>query len=348
MIGTAVPWVGNLLTVFDSLNPFPYIYTNMVMVGFCVVFLSFGLLKLKLFDVSPLAYETILNNIPAGILVVDLRNRILAINENIRSLLQLTSSDLIGQHIEFALPHCAHELAKIQQSADRKGRLAARDRVYEVSVSIAYTRDGKERGSLFVFSDITAEVVAEKARQSELEFSDLINQLGATLNSSLDVKMIASSILDSLDRLIPNSRLNIMLIEDDGCSTRVYQQRGYPNEVALIQHDFGFDYLISPIFVESVVSPALHSTPSVHTDYDGSISTTDGKENSFATIAIWLRESRLVSSILIVTSPMSSHRSFRTGCKSSGSRRRWRLRARSCRNRRAIRPKNPRAVSVHS
>lgn len=285
MAGTAVPWVGNLLTVFDGLNPFPYIYTNMVMVGFCVVFLSFGLLKLKLFDVSPLAYETILNNIPAGILVVDLRNRILAVNENIKSFLPLANADLIGQHIEYALPHCAPELAKIQQNEGRKGRFAVRDRVYEVSVSVAYTRDGQERGSLFVFSDITVEVASEKARQSELEFSELINQLGATLNTSLDVKMIASSILDSLDRLIPNCRLNIMMIDDDGCSTRVYQQRGYSNEAALIQHDFVFDYHISPVFVESVVSPAMHSTRSVRTDYDGSLSTLD-EENSFATIAM--------------------------------------------------------------
>ncbi len=286
MAGTAVPWVGNLLTIFDSLNPFPYIYMNMVMVGFCVLFLSFGLLKLKLFDVSPLAYETILNNIPAGILVVDLRNRILAVNDNIKSLLRLDAADLVGQQMEYSLPHCAPELARIQKSEERKGRFAVNDHVYEVSVSVAYTRDGQERGSLFVFSDITAEVAAEKARQSELEFSELINQLGATLNTSLDVKMIAASILDSLDRLIPNCRLNIMLIDDDGCSTRVYQQRGYPNEVALIQHDFVFDYHISPILVESVVSPAMHSTPSVRTDYDGIISTTDGPENSFATIAM--------------------------------------------------------------
>ncbi len=286
LAGTAIPWIGNLLVIFDRLNPLPYIYINGVLVGLCVLCLSFGLLRLRLLDVTPLAYETILNNIPAGILVVDLRNRILAVNESIKTVLQSPYEDIIGQSLSVALPFCAPELARIQQSPDRKGHFKTHDRIYEVSVSTAYTNDGKERGNLFAFSDITAEVQAEQTKQAEREFSDMINRLGSTLNSSLDVRLITASILDSLDQLIPNSRLNIMLIDEDGFSTRVAQQRGYSPDVTALHEEMVFDYRISPLLTESVLAPALHIAPNVRTDID--VQHFKGSEpmDAFATISI--------------------------------------------------------------
>lgn len=286
LIATALPWLGNLLSIFDALNPVPYLYINGLLTGLSMVFMALGVLRLRLLDVSPLAYDTILNNIPAGILVLDLQNRILAVNESVKTILQSRHNDLVGQPMEFALPYCAPELMKIMQSAEHSGQIKMHDRVYSASMSTAYTRDGTERGNLFVFSDVTHEIQAKQAQEAEEAFSEMINRLGTTLSSSLNVKHIASLILENLEQMIPGSRLNIMLVDDDGYSTRLYQHRGYSTEEMLLRGDVVFDYRISPLFVQAVLTPSLHVAIGVSNHIDNAQFASIKSDDTFATIAI--------------------------------------------------------------
>ncbi len=285
LVGTAIPWIGNLLQIFDPINPVPYLYLNPILGVICTLCLSFGLFRLRLLDVTPIAYETILNNIPAGILVVDLHNRILAVNNSVNQIFNCPK-DLIGQQLNLALPHCGSELLRIQCSSDHKGQFNVNDHIYEVTASTAYTHNGSKRGVLFAFSDITATAQAARVQQVDREFSEMINRLGSTLNMSLNVNIITSSILDSLEQLIPNSRLNIMLIDDDGYTTRIHQHRGYESGIETLQQDVVFDYRISPILTESVVASAPHTMSNVRTNNDLNRQHLNKSNDAFATISI--------------------------------------------------------------
>jgi PAS domain S-box-containing protein len=260
--GTALPWISNFLTIFHRMNPAPYLYLNAFFMGACVVCFAFALFRLRLLDVVPLAYDTILNNIPEGIIVVDLKNRIVAVNSHVKSYLDNPSQDLIGQPVMEALSRYASYFEMLQDTTDYVGEFEIDDRVLELHISLVIDRRGQKAGRLFVISDVTLKARAEQAQRAEQRFYMTMNRVGGSLNSSLDVALVASLILESLDQFIPHSCSNIMLVDDDGFTTRVFQHRGYSPEEAAIMEALVLDYRDFPLYFQT----AQRRTPFVVPD----------------------------------------------------------------------------------
>jgi signal transduction histidine kinase/PAS domain-containing protein len=290
LIGTAFPWISNLLTIFHNLNPFPYLYLNAIFLGASIACFGFALFRLRLLDVAPVAYDTILNNVPEGIIVVDLKNRILAINTYIKPYLDNPHRDPIGQPVNEALSHYAPYFDALKDMTNYKGEFEVDGLTLEIRVSEAVDRQGKRRGRIFIISDITAKAQAEKTQRAEQQFFETMNTIGRNLSSSLDVARVTSLILESLDEFVPHTSSNIMLIEEDGFTTRPYQHRNYPPEEAAFLENLTFDYSHFPLFLHSVET----LTPFIVADKQDS-PYPDGLESvhSFASMPL-LMEDRVV------------------------------------------------------
>lgn len=246
LAGTAMPWLSNLLGIFDTLNPVPYLYLNALFMGIAVVFFAFALFRLRLLDLTPLAYDTIFNNVPDGLIVTDLQERIVALNRTMRRYLDPAVSNPIGQPLASAFSPYIKDVQSVWEAFRDQTQgtkiLPMNDAWIEVRVALVADSRGRPRGRLYILNDVTARRQMEHAQQEARAFAETMRKVANTLNSTLDTNRILALILESLDQIIPFSHANIMLVEADGYTTRVYQARGYTpaSEQALMA--LRFDY----------------------------------------------------------------------------------------------------------
>jgi PAS domain S-box-containing protein len=159
LVSTGLPWIGNLLQIFDSLNPFPGIYINAFFLSTSMLGLTVGLFRLRLLDIAPLARETILENLPVGFVVVDEQARIIASNSYIQPFTQSTSKEIFGKKLQDIFPSLSTPagMETIEGQHEFHGQYA------DVKVTPVLDGNGNWRGHLFILNNVTARVQAQQA-----------------------------------------------------------------------------------------------------------------------------------------------------------------------------------------
>src|SRR5262249_37327619 len=136
------------LLIFDSLNPAPQLNLNSVFLTVSVICLAFALFRFHLLDITPLAYDTILNNVPDGLLVVDMQDRALALNQFVRPFLDDPHSDPIGKPLEAVFSQYGKELVELRGIFEGQQEIARSGRVIDVRISPVLDGNGHRRGRL--------------------------------------------------------------------------------------------------------------------------------------------------------------------------------------------------------
>ncbi len=96
LTGMAVPWLSNVLYI-TRLSPWPNIDLTPIAFNITGLALAWGMFRFQISDVVPVARETVLENIPDGVFVLDMHNRVLGLNLAAQSILGLYNSEVIGQ-----------------------------------------------------------------------------------------------------------------------------------------------------------------------------------------------------------------------------------------------------------
>ncbi|WP_200976827.1 histidine kinase N-terminal 7TM domain-containing protein [Echinicola sp. 20G] len=175
LIGTAVPWLANILVVFqvepfNGFDPTPY---GFVITSFIVVF---GFLELRLFDVGPIARNKVIDSIKEGMLVLDVESRMVDFNPRMLWILQKTKGELTGKPFKVLgfkgehwdeIPQSQKEHYSMEVEMDVRG-----EKCY-YAVSCKLLKDGNEdiRGRLVMFRDVTQFVMDQQ--RLELQAKEL-------------------------------------------------------------------------------------------------------------------------------------------------------------------------------
>ena len=114
IIGAVLPIIGNLIYVFGP-NPIPGL--DWAPVGFALsgIVLAWGVLRLKIFKLAPIAHTVLVENMIDGMIVLDTNNLIVDINPASAAIFQRKPKQMIGQKVKQFFPPSL-ELDKILQS----------------------------------------------------------------------------------------------------------------------------------------------------------------------------------------------------------------------------------------
>lgn len=266
-VGTALPWISNLGEIFD-VTPLPGLYMNTLFLGLSLLCFAFALFRLRLLDIMPLAYDTILNNVPDGLIVVDMQNRILALNRFVQDSLGSDGHSPIGLPLEQFAAQYEAEWDAVRETFEGTHIFHLQSRTVELRISPVRDRRGRQRGRLFIFSDVTDRVRIEQEQASARRFAELVRDIGNQMNSTLDVRCILALIADNVGQVLRHSRVNIMLIDEDGCTTRVHEHRGYPPETAPVRASAAFDYRQYATFTRAAQAGRTVIVPDTRRDPD--------------------------------------------------------------------------------
>ncbi len=176
IVGAGLPWVGNMLYM-SGLSPLQGFDLMPVFFALSGGFLGWGVFRYHLFEMTPIALNTVLSNMSEGVILVDSAHRIININPSARKLLGVTRS-AIGECLE-SLGAFGASLAAMKERTRLHKLNAAFPGVnlpmwMEVTMrTVASPRRGPET-RLILIRDVTANRLAEEALNREIRFSRLV------------------------------------------------------------------------------------------------------------------------------------------------------------------------------
>ena len=128
------------------------------------VLFAWGFVRLRLFQLSPIAYRSIFDHMRDGVVVVDRYRRVVDINQVALSLSGRTESEVIGFRVEEVLPWRDALLAALEApEAGPRACSAGGGRTLELVVSSIERSGGRSVGEIVLLRDVTERERADKA-----------------------------------------------------------------------------------------------------------------------------------------------------------------------------------------
>ena len=165
-LGWNVVYVFNLAPVYRiDLTPSAFTISGLAM--------AWGLFRLRLFDIIPMARDAVIENISDGVIVLDTQNRLIDINPAAQRIIGYSLSDVIGQPFARVLPQQPELVERsnvrmveaLLEIVIEKGETRY---YYELHISPIYGRHDRLAGRFIILHDVTEHKLIE-ARRKELE-----------------------------------------------------------------------------------------------------------------------------------------------------------------------------------
>lgn len=216
LIATSVPWMANLLDIVN-VSLIPGLYVRGLAQTFGVALLAFALFRLRLLDVMPLAHDLILRGIPDGVIVVDSHNQVVTVNHHIRPYLADPARSPLGQPLHVAFPQLAAYVEALHGIPTSQITVRQfKDRTMQITIAPVFDQHKQLRGRLFILTDITVQALAEQAVLDQYAFTEILHEFANHLSGTLDLDRVTALIVESVGRVVPNDRADLLLLEPDG------------------------------------------------------------------------------------------------------------------------------------
>jgi diguanylate cyclase (GGDEF)-like protein/PAS domain S-box-containing protein len=168
-----------VLNVLYNFNVGPFGRVDLTAFGFVLtaLVLVWGILRLRLLDIMPIARNVIVETLEDAVVVLDAFQRVAELNPAAERVLGSTVSDAIGRPIEQVLPELLVVLddALPVRTIDLEVRIGAErgGRDYEVTVSPLPDDQGRSSGRLIVLRDISERKLAEERLERMAHYDTL-------------------------------------------------------------------------------------------------------------------------------------------------------------------------------
>lgn len=192
LIGLSIPVIGNLVT-FVGLNPFNGLDLPPITFTFTGLFITFAILRYRLFDLVPIGRDVLVEHMQEGMLLVDTDQRLLDINPAAITLLRLNSESLLGKPIQQVVSSYPELLPLFSQQPNQTVELALHHSpIQYIEVKTEEVKDKHDGliGMLLICRDIT------RQKKNEMNLREQYEEITA-----LQVSLSEQAIRDPLTGL---------------------------------------------------------------------------------------------------------------------------------------------------
>jgi PAS domain S-box-containing protein len=158
--------IGGTVAHAFNLTPFPELDASPFILIISAMVMAMGIFNFRLIDLSPVARESLFENLTAGVLVLDSESRLVDFNQTAREIMNLNGSE-IGRPIVELLPKSSRSMLEqvdVESVFDLSGE-GPSPRHFEVHIQKLASYGKRQSGQLVVFYDITRRKMAEKMVQ---------------------------------------------------------------------------------------------------------------------------------------------------------------------------------------
>jgi|GEM_PF-2142237 len=168
LLGMLIPILGWLFTLagitpyfYRDTTPFAFALSNLVLV--------WGLFRYQLFDIVPIARDTLVENMRDAVIVLDVQGRVVDLNPVTQRLIGRPLSQVIGQRAGLVFANWPDLVEKYRDVQEARSEMTVQvgEKRYHVEMNLTplYDRRGALKGRLVVARDITERQQAQDALQ---------------------------------------------------------------------------------------------------------------------------------------------------------------------------------------
>jgi len=178
LLAVLAPWIGNAFYL-SGLSPIPRLDLTPFAFTISVVAFTWGIFGFQLVDLSPIARATVIDEMNAGMIVLNRKNRIVDINPRALKILGITGSEVVGQKaadILAAWPELTQKYAYVMEAIDEISiGQAETQRWYELRLSPLHDRRNDLVGRAITITNITDRKRTELLlRESEARYRQIV------------------------------------------------------------------------------------------------------------------------------------------------------------------------------
>jgi len=165
LIGVAVPWIVNILYVVFNVKPYGHLDLTPFAFAVSGLVAAWGIFRYRLFDVAPIAYELVMESMNEGMIILDMRNRVVDCNAAARRFFGWKELPA-GLFFEDDCKEWPEMLSILQPNAPQQAEISfereGHTHYYEMRLSELKTRRGKKLGRIVLLQDVSIQKRAEK------------------------------------------------------------------------------------------------------------------------------------------------------------------------------------------
>jgi PAS domain S-box-containing protein len=168
LVAVLLPWVGNVMYVF-GLGPLRNLDLTPLAFSLTGLSIAWGLFRYRLFDLIPVARNKLVDIMGDGMIVLDVRNRILDMNPAIQSAMGILAKQAVGQPADRLFSSWPEMVDRFLNADQTRGEFNLnRDKAtttYDVRVTPLSDRKDRPVGRLILLRDITDKKLQEQNQE---------------------------------------------------------------------------------------------------------------------------------------------------------------------------------------
>jgi PAS domain S-box-containing protein len=169
VVATMIPLLVNLTYIFFDIRPYEHIDLTPFAFLITAFIVAMGLLKVGLFDLSPIARAKVINQMRDGFVLIDPLGRVSDFNPSFTGLIGRAENEIVGSSIEDLFDENLSDLLLGSDTIIKRN-----NHYYELS-HVAINQKEKHIGKSILFKDVTERVKSDKSlreQRVELEKSN--------------------------------------------------------------------------------------------------------------------------------------------------------------------------------
>jgi signal transduction histidine kinase len=269
--GMLFPWLANIIYI-TNWNPLPQLDLTPLSLTLTNMALSISFLRYHMLDIQPIAHVSVFNAMQDGVIVLDVKERIVEANPVASDLFQ-EKGNFVGGNINLLFPNWADwQGADLAAELHQEMQLDRNEdsRTFGLRTTSIFDNSGRRNGRILILSDITIQKRAEEELVSASRMkSQLLANLGHDLRSPLGA-------IIGYAEMLKDGSFGVMSANQEKASAEILdaanQLLSFINNMVgqaqietgkIILRDYPFD-------VEEVIGPLL-STLNYHANKKGII-----------------------------------------------------------------------------
>lgn len=227
-VATIPPWVANLLYViripavkYLDLTPFGFFLTGLL--------LFFGLSRLRLLEIAPVARDMLFDSLIDAIIVVDDDFNLVDINSNANRFLKFPDENWKGINLTEGIVEIPGLVIRMNtRNSFLYESSTGTGQAIEIDGRSISDENRRFSGWIITIRDISARKQAQKAEIERRQFAEALRDVSMVVNSTLDLNEVLERILSSVFEFLPCNMANIALIENGIAHVEIFH--GYLNQ----------------------------------------------------------------------------------------------------------------------
>jgi len=227
-LSMAVSWVSNIIYVL-GLSPVEGLDITNLAFTFSALVITWMIFRNRLFDLIPIARNTLVDNMPDGLIVLDSSDRLIDINPAALKLSGYEGPSPIGMSIWEMFKDYKDLIEPLRDKQNINIELdlpSDPPRYLDVKIDSIPSGDEASSGQIISLRNITRRKTSEIKEREQRQFAEAMADTASAINSSLDLDEVLDRILENVDKVVPHDTANIALVDEQDIA-RYVKMKGY-------------------------------------------------------------------------------------------------------------------------